>query len=54
MYIHKNAIEGYWVCTFVAIGGILCGRQFNVSPKVEFQAPVKQYNEDLLSERINN
>ena len=30
------------------------GKQFNVSPKVEFQAPVKQYNEDFLSERIND
>ena len=29
-------------------------RRFNVSPKVEFQAPVKQYNEDFLSERIKN
>ena len=33
---------------------LMFGRQFNVSPKVEFQAPVKQYNEDFLSERINN
>ena len=29
-------------------------RQFKVSPTLEFQAPVKQYNEDFLSERIHN
>ena len=33
---------------------LMFGRQVNVSPKVEFQAPVKQYNEDFLIERINN
>ena len=29
-------------------------KQFKVSPTLEFQAPVKQYNEDFLSERIHN
>ena len=33
---------------------LMLGRQFSISPKVRFQAPVKQYNEDFLSERINN
>ena len=29
-------------------------RQFKVSPKIELQAPIRQYNTEFLSERINN